>query len=173
LIERIVVRKGDPRSIADLQAVVSGQDAVLSALGPPGVGPTTILRAAAQSTVAAMQAAGVRRLLVVSAAILFSDLGITGSVLRRTLLRNVGDDSLEMERMVMASGLDWTIVRPPRLTNGPLIEHYRVANGQLPGGSAFASISRADVAHFLLDELEHNTHIHQIVGISNGKGVQR
>jgi len=173
LIERIVVRKGDPRSIADLQAVVSGQDAVLSALGPPGVGPTTILRAAAQSTVAAMQAAGVRRLLVVSAAILFSDLGITGSVLRRTLLRNVGDDSLEMECMVMASGLDWTIVRPPRLTNGPLIEHYRVANGHLPGGSAFASISRADVAHFLLDELEHNTHIHQIVGISNGKGVQR
>jgi putative NADH-flavin reductase len=123
LIERIVVRKGDPRSIADLQAVVSGHDAVLSALGPPGVGPTTILRAAAKSTVAAMQAAGVRRLLVVSAAILFGDLGITGSVLRRTLLRNVGDDSLEMERMVMASGLDWTIVRPPRLTNGPLIEH--------------------------------------------------
>ena len=95
-----------------------------------------ILRAAAGSTVAAMEAAGVRRLVVVSAAVLFDDLGVAGTVLRRTLLRNVGDDSLEMERIVVASALDWTIARPPRLTNGPL-------NGPLRrGGRALARSKR-------------------------------
>jgi putative NADH-flavin reductase len=174
LRHRVVVREGDPRRVADLEALLPGHDAVISALGPPGVGPTTILRAAAESTAAAMQTAGVRRLLVVSAAVLFDDLGLAGKILRRTLLRNVGDDSIEMERIVVASALDWTIARPPRLTNGPLTRRYDVANGHLPGQSgAFASISRADVADFVLDELQHNAHVHQIVGIARGKGAQR
>jgi putative NADH-flavin reductase len=133
------------------------------------VGPTTILRAAAESTVAAMQAAGVRRLLVVSAAVLFDDLGLAGKILRRTLLRNVGDDSIEMERIVVASALDWTIARPPRLTNGPRTGRYDVENRHLPGRSAFADISRADVAEFLLSEIQRNTHIHEIVGIAGRK----
>ena len=121
-----------------------------------------------------MQAAGLRRLVVVSVAVLFDDLGIAGRVLRRTLLRNVGDDALEMERIVIASALDWTIARPPRLTNGPLTRRYDVANGHLPGRSgAFASISRADVADFVLGELQHNAHVHQIVGIARGKRGQR
>jgi putative NADH-flavin reductase len=74
-----------------------------------------------------------------------------------------------MERIVVASGLDWTIVRPPRLTNGPLTGRYRVENGRLPGRSALASISRADVAHFLLSELENRTHLQHIVGVTGGK----
>ena len=174
LRDRVTVRQGDPRSVADLRDMLPGHDAVISALGPPGVGPTTILRAAAESTVAAMQAAGVRRLLLVSAAVLFDDLGVAGKILRRTLLRNVGDDSIEMERIVVASALDWTIARPPRLTNGPLTRRYDVDNGHLPGRSgAFASISRADVADFVLGELQHNAHVHQIVGIARGKRGQR
>jgi putative NADH-flavin reductase len=169
LRRRVVVREGDPRSVADLRATLPGHDAVISALGPPGVGPTTILRAAAESTVDAMQAEGVRRLLVVSAAVLFDDLGLAGRILRRTLLRNVGDDSIEMERIVVASALDWTIARPPRLTNGPRTGRYDVENGHLPDRSAFAAISRADVAEFLLSELQHNTHIREIVGITSRK----
>src|SRR5258705_8373257 len=170
---RVPVREGAPRSVGDLRAMLPGHDAVISALGPPGVGPTTILRTAADSTVAAMQAAGVRRLLVVSAAVLFDDLGLAGTILRRTLLRNVGDDSIAMERIVVASALDWTIARPPRLTNSPRTGHYDVENGHLPGRSAFASISRADVADFLLGEIQHNAHIHEIVGITAGNGAHR
>jgi putative NADH-flavin reductase len=116
-----------------------------------------------------MRTVGPRRLIVVSAAVLFDDLGVLGGLLRRTLLKNVAEDSAEMERIVMASGLDWTIARPPRLTNGPLTGRYRVENGHLPDRSATASISRADVAHFLLSELEHRAYIHHIVGITRGK----
>src|SRR6266850_1746568 len=69
--EALTVLRGDPRSVAELSAALPAHDAVLSALGPPGVGRTTILRECARSTVAAMQATGPRRLLVVSAAMLF------------------------------------------------------------------------------------------------------
>jgi putative NADH-flavin reductase len=120
-----------------------------------------------------MQAAGLHRLIVVSAAVLFDDLGIAGRLLRRTLLKYVGDDSIAMEHIVMASTLRWTIARPPRLTNGPRTGHYDVENGHLPGRSAFASFSRADVADFVLSELQDNAHIHKIVGITAGNGVQR
>ena len=133
-----------------------------------GAAPST----GARSTVEAMRTVGPRRLIVVSAAVLFDDLGVLGGLLRRTLLKNVAEDSAEMERIVMASGLDWTIARPPRLTNGPLTGRYRVENGHLPDRSATASISRADVAHFLLSELEHRAYIHHIVGITRGKRDQ-
>ena len=129
LADRVAVRQGDARSVTELRAVLPGHDAVLSALGPPGPGRTTILRAGARSIVEAMRADGVRRLIVVSAAILFDDLGFLGSLLRRTLLKNVAEDSAEMERIVTVSGLDWTIARPPRLTNGALTGRYRVENG--------------------------------------------
>jgi len=168
-LDFVSVLRGDPRSVPDLRAALAGHDAVLSALGPPGPGPTTILRAAARSTVEAMQSEGPRRLIIVSAAVLF-ELGILGSLLRWTLLKNVAEDSAEMERIVSGSGLNWTIARPPRLTNGPLTGRYRVENERLPDASALASISRADVAQFLLSELEQNTHVHHIVGINRRKG---
>jgi putative NADH-flavin reductase len=160
----VTVRQGDPRSVADLRDALSGHDAVLSALGPPGPGRTTILRDCARSIVAAMQAEGPRRLLVVSAAVLFQDAGILAAVLRRTLLRNVAEDAAEMERVVMASGLDWTIVRPPRLTNGLLKGAYQVEDGRMPQGRL--SLSRADLAHFLLGEVERGAHVRQIVGLA-------
>jgi NAD(P)H-binding len=110
---------------------------VLSALGPPGPAQsTTILRDSARSLVSAMQIAAARRLLVVSAAVLFEDAGIFVSLMRRTLLRNVAEDNAAMERLIMASDLAWTIARPPRLTNGQTTGRYRVAEGHLPGAAS-------------------------------------
>jgi putative NADH-flavin reductase len=168
--EGLTVRQGDPRSVAELSAALPGHDAVLSALGPPGLGHTTILRDGARSIVEAMQVAGPRRLLVVSAAMLFRDAGLLTAFMRRIVLRNVAEDAAEMERVVMASGLDWTIARPPRLTNGPLTGHYRVEDGRLPRGGL--TLSRSDVAHFLLDELEHPRHSYQIVGMAAGRTLR-
>jgi len=165
--EGLRVHQGDPREAVALTAALGGHDAVLSALGPPeleppGFGRSTILPDSARSTVSAMQSSGIRRLLIVSAAILFEDLGLLAALLRRTLLRNVVVGSGEMERMVTASDLDWTIVRPPRLTNGPLTRRYHVADNRFPPGKQ--TLSRADVAHFLLDELAQDAHLRQIVG---------
>jgi putative NADH-flavin reductase len=162
--EGLSVRQGDPRDAAALTAALSGHDAVLSALGPPGPRRSTILPDSARSTVSAMQSAGIRRLLIVSAAILFTDLGLLAALLRRTLLRNVVIGSGEMERIIAASDLDWAIARPPRLTNGPLTARYQVADNRFPPGKR--TLSRADVAHFLLDELHLRAHLRQIVGLA-------
>src|SRR5258708_6738004 len=136
-------------------------------LGAPGPGPTTVHRDCARSTVAAMRAAGVRRLLIVSAAVRFESQGFVYWLLRNTLLRNIAEDTGEMERLVMASGLDWTIARPPRLTNGRLTGHYSVDDDRMPRGGF--SVIPANVAHFLLSELERGAHVHRIVGMAGAK----
>lgn len=157
-------------SAEEIGAALAGCDAVLSAVGPSGPGRTSVTQDSARSIVAAMRARGVRRLLIVGVAVLFRDAGILARLLRGTLLRGVADDSEVMEQIVEASGLDWTIVRPPRLTNGPRSERYGVANDHLPPGAGGAStISRADVAHFMLDELERSEHVRRVVGIVNTK----
>jgi putative NADH-flavin reductase len=162
----VTVVKGDPRSVDELSAALPGHDAVVSALGPRGLGRTAVVSDAARSTVAAMAQTGVRRLLVVGVAVLFEDDGILSAIARRTFLRNVAADSAEMERIVAASGLDWTIARPPRLTNGALTRRYGVANGRMPT-AARLTISRADLADFLLDEVDHPSHVRRIVGLAS------
>jgi putative NADH-flavin reductase len=165
--EGLTVLSGDPRELVELRTAMPGHDVVLSALGPPGLGVTTILRDCAQSTVAAMEANGPRRLLIVSAAMLFRDHGFLPWFLRSTFLRNVAADSEAMERLVQASDVEWMVARPPRLTNGPLTQRYLVADGTLPRGGM--SLARADVAHFLLDEAEQSRHAGKIVGMAADK----
>jgi len=165
--------QGDVRNADAMSRALRGHDAVLSALGPPGPSRNTITSDSARATIAAMQSAGIDRLLVVGVAALFPDIGMFGHLLRNTLLRNIADDSAEMERMVKASGLNWTIIRPPRLTNGPRRERHGVADDRLPNGAGGnATISRADVAHFMLNELEHPAHIRRVVGIAYTKAVK-
>lgn len=70
-----------------------------------------------------------------------------------------------MEDILRGSGLAWTVVRPPRLTDKPLTSTYRTAYGQnLRGGW---SIPRADVAHYMLRVLEQPETIEQTIGIAN------
>lgn len=162
----LTVLQGDPRDPEQLAAALPGHDAVVSALGPPGVGRTTVVGDCARSTVAAMQAAGVRRLLVVGVAVLFENDGLVSAIARRTFLRNVARDHAEMERIVTGSGLDWTIARPPRLTDGPLTRAWGAADGRMPPGARL-TVSRADVADFLLGELERPAHVRRIVGLAS------
>ncbi len=172
LRDGVNVRRGDPRDADELRAALPGHDAVLSALGPSSLGRTTLVSDCARSTVAAMQATGVRRLLVVGVAVLFENDGLLNAIGRWTFLRNVARDSAEMERIVSTSALDWTIARPPRLTNGALTRAYGVADSRMPP-AARLSISRADVADFLLDELEHPAHVRRIVGLASVKAAAR
>ncbi len=67
------------------------------------------------------------------------------------ILKNMYTDLVRMENEVAASDLDWTILRPPRLTNDPRTGHYQaVVNRKLTHGS---SLSRADVADYILTHL--------------------
>jgi putative NADH-flavin reductase len=74
-------------------------------------------------------------------------------------------DAAAMEQIFMQSGLDWTIVRPPQLTDKPFTGKYRVRTGHLPRFGL--NISRADVAHSFLKTVEDPASIRKIVGVSN------
>jgi uncharacterized protein YbjT (DUF2867 family) len=146
----------DPAAIGDL---VAGRDAVISAVGPsrrPEAKKTraaSVCSASARSITAAMAAAGTRRLVVVSASGPFTDgdgplLRYVAKPIVRQVLKDAFADLVAMEQVVRASGLDWTILRPPRLTDKPLTGRYRTRRqANVRRG---LTVSRADLAHLIL-----------------------
>jgi uncharacterized protein YbjT (DUF2867 family) len=168
---------------AVLEPAVAGADAVLSGLGPRSRAEAGIASRGTAAIVAAMQATGVRRIVVVSAAPVSTvaspgrpdppghDPGeglVMGRVLTpllRAALRGVYDDLARMEDILRDSGLDWTVVRPPRLTDGPLTGAYRIASGRNLRRGLF--VSRADVAHLMLAVLDRPGTVGQALGIAN------
>jgi putative NADH-flavin reductase len=161
---RLAVVQGDLFSVAAMARIVGGHDAVLSAFGPTTIRTTTLRREFGRTLASALREGGVRRVQLVSAAFLFRRVGMLGALLKPTLFRFMAPDMAAMEREVMQEDLEWTVLRPPRLTNGPATGAYRVAEGELPASGYV--ISRADVAGFMLDEAETPAHVRQIVGLA-------
>jgi putative NADH-flavin reductase len=152
---RLTVVQGDVLEPHTLDQPIAGQDAVISALGVRTRAPTTVYSEGVANIMRAMQAANVRRLLCVSATGLDP-----GPLLQRWLakpilwriFKDMYTDLVSMEDHVKRSDLEWTIVRPPRLTDGPRTGQYHMAvNKQLTRG---ALISRADVADYMLTHLD-------------------
>lgn len=166
----------------DLVPAVAGADAVLSALGGRSRRDTGVATHGTEAMIAAMRATGTNRIIIVSAAPIGTvasparphpprhDPGdnllvrhVLGPAITR-VLRGHYADLARMEDALRASALDWTIVRPPRLTNGPRTTNYRTAHGQnLRGGT---SVSRADVADYMLRAAGDHADVRQIVGIA-------
>jgi uncharacterized protein YbjT (DUF2867 family) len=88
-----------------------------------------------------------------------------GAPLTKAMLRKSFADLALMEDILRDSGLDWTAVRPPRLTDKPLTGTYRTAYGQNLRRGLY--ISRADVAHVMLHALKQPKTIQQVIGIAN------
>ncbi|MEV4515739.1 NAD(P)H-binding protein [Dactylosporangium sp. NPDC049525] len=171
----------DPAALA---AAVDGADAVLSGLGPRNPrADAGIASRGTRAIVAAMQAGDVRRVVVVSAAPVGTvpspgrpnppkhDPGDgffmrhLGARFAHTLFRAHYADLALMEDMLGDSGLDWTVSRPPKLTDKPLTGVYRTAYGQnIRGGF---SVPRADVAHHMLRVLDQPETIKQVIGIAH------
>jgi putative NADH-flavin reductase len=163
--ERLKVMQGDVFNAGEMAGSMEGHDAVLSSFGPNALLSSTLRRDFGRALAAAMQESGVHRLELVSSALLFREAGILPGILKATLFREMLPDMAGMEAEVCQSDLDWTMVRPPRLTNGPARHSYRIADGSLPKGGFL--ISRADVAHFMIGEAENPTHVQRIVGVAN------
>ncbi len=161
--ERLQVVPGDLLHAEQLAQVLLGQDVVLSAFGPATLHRVTTRGEFGTALATAMERSGVRRAVVVSSGLLFEEQNAIGKLLRGTLFRNLLPDMTAMEAAVEKDALEWTIVRPPRLTNGPLTKSYSVADGRLPKGM---TVSRACVADFMIKEAERPAHVRQIVGLS-------
>jgi len=158
---RLTVLKRNAMDENQLFDAIQNHDAVLSALGPRKVfKPSSLLHDSALATTRAMSRSGVKRLLVLSAAAHFP--GIPNRIVSFILCNHMRD-SLAMEEIVQGSGLDWTIARPPRLTEGDDTT-YRSREGAAPKRGL--NLSRKAVAAFMLDAIEQEKHFHKIVGIA-------
>jgi putative NADH-flavin reductase len=155
---------GDPQHLGDLSASVPGHDAVISCLGQRTPRDAGLLTGAAAATVTAIQTSGVRRYIVVSQGLLFPTINPVVILLRQLLSRHVSD-SRAMERIVRDSTSDWTIVRPPRLTNGAGSQGFRIAPEAQPSGSW--SLAYADLGACLLSLAEKQSHIRETVGVGS------
>jgi uncharacterized protein YbjT (DUF2867 family) len=155
-----------------LRPVLEGSDAVISGVGPRGRKDGPVASSTTRGILRAMEASGVRRFVAVSAVPVGPVPKGESFVNRRILLpfisafaRDVYVDLAEMEDEVRRSTTEWTIVRPPKLTNKPLTGKYRtIVGGNVPRGY---TISRADVAHLMLRVLEQPETIKQVIGIAN------
>jgi putative NADH-flavin reductase len=155
----LTVIAGGATDASAVAEAVAGADAVLSALGPRGAKTPALLATAARAIVAAMDKAGPRRLICVSAAGAFiqgdPDTGRLIKVILPRVLAKPFADVREMEAAVAASDLDWTLVRATRLVDTAGTGHYRVRPDFPPVGGG--KIARADVAHFMAAALTEST----------------
>jgi putative NADH-flavin reductase len=113
-----------------------------------------------------MEKTSTRRVVVESVAFLFKNSIIPPTyLLGRLLFPSLVADAAAMERIFAESSLDWTMVRPPELTNGPYAGKYRVREEHLP--TFGFKISRADVADYMIKAVEQHLSNRKIVGVSN------
>jgi putative NADH-flavin reductase len=168
---RLTVVTGDVLQPASLDAAVRGQDAVLSALGHKRwLYPTRILSAGTQNVIEAMRRHGVRRLIVETALGIgetWWQMGLYYTLfVRLFILPFYFFDKSRQEALVRRSGLDWTLVRPGALNNGP--RRGVIRQGPRVGHWLWTvGISRGDVAAFMLDQVTDPRYVGAAVGIAD------
>ncbi|MFF8607650.1 NAD(P)-dependent oxidoreductase [Streptomyces sp. NPDC015346] len=168
--ERLEVYRADLTDPGTLRGAVAGRDAVLSGLGARTRADAGVAARLTRSVLAAMDAEGVRRLLVVSAAPVgpapdsrtVLDKAVFAIV--NSVFKDIYDDLRVMEGELAASATDWTSVRPPRLTNKPVTGRYRTVVGGNPDRGR--SLARADVAHAMLAMIHDRATVKQGVGVA-------
>jgi putative NADH-flavin reductase len=166
----LTIEKGDVMQPGSFLAAMRGKEAVISAIGSGNIKPTTVYSQGIRNIIAAMRIRAVPRISAISAGGLY--LNDTMGPVRRFLVKNILQRILRepytdlriMENELRATELQYTIVRPPRLTNKPLRGEYRSAiNSHLQNPS---NIARADVAHFLVNQLSNSQTFKTIVEIA-------
>jgi len=163
------VVKGNILDYSKVEEVVAGQDAVLSALGHKRfIVYTNILSEGTKNIIAAMEKQQVKRFICITT------LGINNSRFKLGLYYTLFVipfivffyfmDKARQEKLIRKSNLNWTIVRPGQLTNGRRRGHYR--HGTDVGNYILTNmISRADVAHFMMKQLDDTSFEQKAVGI--------
>src|SRR5271167_4478752 len=158
----LTIAKGDVLDYAAVEAAVRGQDAVLSALGARTLAKTTMLSEGTKHILGAMEKLGVRRFVSESSLGVGDSYGqlnflFTYVVLPLLLRRAFADKEVQEQAIRSSGGVDWVIVRPAMLTNGPRTGKYRTGFA-VRDRSITGKISRADVADFMLNQMSDDTY---------------
>lgn len=150
----IKVVAGDVCTFASVKSVLSGQDACISVVGPPGRKSDSLYSQSARTLVAALHGLKGSRLMVLSSAGVLRDdpeFPLWYKITARTLLRELYGDMTSMENTLHRSSLDWTIVRPGRITTELATGKYRVSDEAIPPGGS--TIPAADLVKFMVEAI--------------------
>lgn len=166
----VTVLRGSVEEAKDVLETLSGTDAVCCVFGPRATTAAPFCARATAQVISGMKSAGIRRLVCLTGAMV-GDLPRNVSIPMRllaTLYRNqvprLAADAAEQERLVMESGMDWTLAKPPRLTDGPATG--RVRSGPALRVGLLSRISRRDLASFLVGEIADPHHVRERVYVS-------
>jgi putative NADH-flavin reductase len=170
--ENLAVVQGDILDYASVEKAAKGQDAVLSALGTKALRRNITISYGTRNIIKAMEKYEVKRF-VFESSISIGDskpqqrqFGLVYKIIIFPfILRNMFQDKEIQERYIRQSTLDWIIVRPAVLTNGPRTGVYR-SEFSATDTSIKAKISRADVADFMLKQLTDDTYVHKTPSLS-------
>ncbi|MDL1891529.1 SDR family oxidoreductase [Sphingobacteriales bacterium CHB3] len=169
--ERLTIARGDVLDYQSVEKAVQGKDAVLSALGHNRwFVRTTILSEGTKNIITAMEKHGVKRFVCETTLGIGDTRGKLGLYYTLFVIPVIVffyfRDKETQERHIKESRLDWIIVRPGQLTNGKRLGKYR--HGMNIGSwLRTVSISRADVADFMLRQLTDDTYLHKTPAIAH------
>ena len=153
--------KGDIMEPETLEKHLYDKDAVISAVGKNSLKETTLYSTGNKNLLAMMEKTNTKRVFFISAAGLEINpsfnlfVKLTTKFVLQNLLKNMFADLIRMERIVKESKENWTIIRPPQLTNKQFTGHYRFSiNSFLKKG---LKISRADLADFIINNIANES----------------
>lgn len=172
----LAVMQGDILDYESVQSAVRGQDVVLSVLGVNSFKKNSIVSDGTQNIIGAMIEHRVARLICVTAMGLGDSRNQKGwayllpvslmfHLQRLPILRNQFADRELQEQYIRTSPLDWIIVRPGGLTDGPRTGSYRHGFG-VDDTTVKVRISRADLADFMLKQIASDTYLHKTPSLS-------
>ncbi|WHX49058.1 SDR family oxidoreductase [Paenibacillus woosongensis] len=164
--EQLSIIQGDAFNKEEVFAAIAGHDAVVSCLGSSqGMKKSTELEEMTKNIVSGMQAHNVKRIVYTASAGINKEIpGISGKLAMK-MLKNALTDHRNAVNYIEAHGLNFTIVRPMGLTNDDLTGKYRESKVSVPDKPR--SISRTDVAHFIVKALNDKQYENSSVGIAN------
>jgi putative NADH-flavin reductase len=172
----VTATAGDVRDVPAVTNVISGAEAVISAIGGTRPGNLAVLDQGTAAILTAMSQCAVRRLIVIQGFHLPwpGDPGNFGQQAMNAVLslwkRQLHPDTYRMADRLRASELDWTLIRMPRLTAGPPDNHYQI--GSLALGP-WSKVTTGQVAHFTLDCIATGEYVHAAPMIAAGRQSRR
>lgn len=164
--EQLHIVQGDAFNKEEVAAAIAGHDVVVSCLGSSqGMKKSTELEEMTKNIVAGMQAHNIKRIVYTASAGINNEIpGISGKMVMK-MLKNALMDHRNAVDYIEGHELNFTIVRPMGLTNNAFTGTYRESKVGIPEKSK--SISRADVAHFIVKALSDKQYENSSIGIAN------
>ena len=168
---RVEIIRGSLESPTDVLRTLHGVHTVLCLYGPRSTQSNPFCARATLQIIAGMQGMGLRRLLCLTGAmvgVLPSNVSLAlraMAVTYRYWCPELAADASEQERVVIESQLDWTLVKPPRLTSS--VATHLIRSGPTLHIGLLSRISRGDLATFLLDEARDSKHLQERVYVCN------